>query len=75
MTAEQLLTVEQLAAYLAVPKATVYSWRSRGQGPPAIKVGTLVRYRLGDVDAWIEDHLEPEPTGEDQSIPQRAESR
>lgn len=25
----------------------------KGQGPPFIKVGRLVRYRRSDVDAWL----------------------
>jgi excisionase family DNA binding protein len=31
---DRLLTVQELAAYLAVPVATVYQWRWRGEGPP-----------------------------------------
>lgn len=33
---------------------TLQAWRSRGGGPPFVKVGRLVRYRPQDVEAWIE---------------------
>lgn len=32
---------------------TLQAWRSRGGGPPFIKVGRLVRYDPQDVEAWI----------------------
>lgn len=50
---EELWSVEQLAAYLKVPVATVYSWRSKGYGPVGIRVGRYVRYRASDVEAWL----------------------
>lgn len=51
---QQLMSVEDLAAYLAVPVATVYGWNSRGIGPKRYRVGRHVRYRQADVDAWID---------------------
>ena len=39
---------------LGVPVATVYAWRSRGQGPRGLKIGRHVRYRLSDVEEWVE---------------------
>jgi len=48
-----LMTAEDLAEHLVVPIATLYAWRSRGQGPPAIKVGRWLRYRRSDVEAWL----------------------
>lgn len=50
---EPLLTPEDLAAYLGVPKATVYKWRYEGTGPPACRVGKHLRYRAADVEAWL----------------------
>jgi hypothetical protein len=34
----QLLSVAELADYLAVPPATLYQWRYRGEGPPGFRV-------------------------------------
>lgn len=49
-----LLTVEELAEYLHVPLRTVYGWRSRGCGPPGIRVGRHIRYRGSAVDQWLD---------------------
>ena len=54
---DRLLTVEDLAEYLAVPVATVYASRYRRQGPPGFRVGRYLRFRRGDVDRWISDRL------------------
>lgn len=51
----KLLTVRELADYLQVPPQTVYTWRHRGEGPPAIKVGRRhLRFREEDVQAWLQ---------------------
>jgi excisionase family DNA binding protein len=56
-----MFTIDQAAAYLAIPKATLYTWRTRriGFGPRAVKVGGCLRCRRADLDAWIVEHLEP----------------
>lgn len=55
-----ILTIDEAAQYLAVPKATLYTWRTRrvGFGPRAVKMGGCLRYRRVDLDAWIVEHLE-----------------
>jgi excisionase family DNA binding protein len=55
-----ILTIDQAAAYLSIPKATLYTWRTRrtGFGPPAVKLGGCLRYRRSDLDAWVADHVE-----------------
>jgi len=54
---DQLLTVEDLAAYLEVPVATVYAWRHRRQGPPGFRVGRHLRFRWSDVERWINERI------------------
>lgn len=49
-----LMSVSDLAQYLAVPKATIYQWRYRGRGPKALRVGRYLRFRRSDVDRWLE---------------------
>lgn len=51
---EDLLSPEQLASKLGVPVKTVYTWRQTGYGPPGFRVGRHVRYRVADVEAWLE---------------------
>jgi excisionase family DNA binding protein len=55
-----ILTIDQAAAYLAIPKATLYTWRTRraGFGPRAVKLGGCLRYRRADLDAWVAEHVE-----------------
>ncbi len=50
---DQLLTPQDLAAYLDVPLNTLYRWRHRGGGPAAFRVGKHIRYRRNDVEQWI----------------------
>lgn len=51
---DKLLTLQEVAEYLGVPPATLYQWRYRGEGPSGYKVGRHVRYRVSDVEAWLE---------------------
>jgi excisionase family DNA binding protein len=51
---DPLLTAEECAAYLKIPLQTIYDWRYRGIGPRAYKIGRYLRFRLSDVDAWID---------------------
>lgn len=57
---DPLLTIDQAAEYLAIPKATLYTWRTRrvGFGPRAVKFGGSLRFRRSELDRWIEEHLE-----------------
>lgn len=50
---DKLLTEKDVSAILQVPCPTLQLWRHRGSGPPFVKLGRLVRYRLEDVDAWV----------------------
>lgn len=55
---EPLMTAPDLIAYLGgddITEGTLQHWRSRGGGPPFIKVGHYVRYRLADVNAWLDE--------------------
>jgi excisionase family DNA binding protein len=59
-TLDPLLSVQDLAAYLEVPVATLYAWRYRRQGPTGFKVGRHLRYRKSDVDRWISEKVQDE---------------
>jgi excisionase family DNA binding protein len=50
----RLLTVQQLADLLQVPVKTIYTWRYKGIGPPAVPVGKYLRFRTEDVTAWLD---------------------
>lgn len=51
-----LLTVEQAAEYLAVSCSYLNKLRVRGDGPAFCKLGRGVRYRLSDLEAWVDAH-------------------
>ena len=51
----RLLDVNETAAILGISKSSLYSMRYAGEAPPAIKVGSRLRWRRLDVDEWIED--------------------
>lgn len=52
--AAALMTPAQAAIYLGVEMATLAVWRCTGRYPlPYFKVGRLVRYRKGDLDAFL----------------------
>lgn len=58
---EQLLTPDQVAEALNVPRRWLYKARRYGYGPPAVKVGGLLRYRPSDIDAFIAAGSDPKP--------------
>ena len=51
---EPMLSIEELAEYLGKPVRTIYDWRLSGRGPRAVHVGRSLRYRVCDVQAWLE---------------------
>ena len=55
---EPLIDVQQLAEYLDVPVKTLYAWRYRREGPPAFRVGRHLRYRLSDIQRWIQQRID-----------------
>ncbi len=51
----------ELANYLDLPVNTIYRWNHAGGGPKRLKVGKHVRYRLSDVNRWLEAQADPQP--------------
>jgi hypothetical protein len=49
-----LLNQKLAALYLGVSVRTMEGWRLRGGGPLYSKLGSCVRYRLGDLDAFVD---------------------
>ena len=50
---DRLLTSDQLAALRQCSRSKVEKERLAGEGPPFIKDGFSVRYRLGDYRSWV----------------------
>lgn len=50
----ELLREQEVAAKLGVHLNTMRRMRARGDGPPPVRLGRLVRYRWGDVAEWMD---------------------
>lgn len=49
-----LLTPVQASSTLGLAIQTLADLRYKGRGPQFVKVGRLVRYRLRDLEAWLD---------------------
>lgn len=58
---DEFMDPQGLAQFLRVPLGTVYRWRQHGEGPRGYRVGRHVRYRLSEVEAWLERQADPRP--------------
>lgn len=58
---DPLLSIEDLAAYLGVPVATIYDWRVDGEGPCGIRVGRYLKFTVRDVLTWLSEQRESQP--------------
>ena len=48
-----LLTPQEAAELLRSKDRTLERWRHAGGGPPFVKIGRRVVYRLSDLEAWL----------------------
>ena len=53
-TEKKLLTTPEAATLLGMKPETLEIWRWAGRGPTFYKLGRSVRYKLVDLDAFIE---------------------
>lgn len=51
---DELLTVEELAAWLKIRPRLLYNWAYEGTGPRPLRVGGKLRYRSSDVDELLQ---------------------
>ncbi len=49
-----ILTPQSLADLLGYSLRTVEDWRRKGTGPRYLRIGKHVRYRMSDVESWLE---------------------
>lgn len=65
---EQVLSLSELCEHLHIPAQTLYDLRSQGRGPRGFRVGRELRFRVGEVQAWLarlEDEDEHRHDGHD----------
>jgi excisionase family DNA binding protein len=49
----KFLDEKQLCAELGISPVTTTKWRRKGEGPPFIRVGRLIRYSRAALDEWL----------------------
>jgi excisionase family DNA binding protein len=50
----EVLTIQELATYLKIPKSTLYKLVREGK-IPSQKIGRHWRFRKGAIDRWLEE--------------------
>lgn len=60
---DEILTIDEVAAYLKAGKRTVYRLASSGQ-IPAFKLGGTWRFRRAELDQWIANRIGTAVDGE-----------
>lgn len=61
----ELMTSEEVAAYVRMTPVALFNFRKRGFGGPTyIKLGGRYFYRKADVDAWVDANTHPQPTAQ-----------
>lgn len=53
MDNNRYLNTPQLAEKIGLSPITLEIWRSRGSGPPYIRIGRAIRYDLREVEKWL----------------------
>jgi excisionase family DNA binding protein len=49
-----IVSIDEVARRLDIPKTTLYGWRYKGTGPRGYRVGKHLRYRWSEVLAWLD---------------------
>ena len=53
----EVLKTPEAAAHVGLSKPTLERFRITGEGPRYCKLGGAVRYRIADLDAWLESRV------------------
>lgn len=54
----EILTIEEVAAYLRVSERTVYDWAQKGEIPCG-RLGTVWRFKRSEIENWVSRKLTP----------------
>lgn len=52
---DDVISIDEVARRLSIPKTTLYGWRYKGTGPRSHRIGKHLRYRWSEVLAWLEE--------------------
>jgi predicted DNA-binding transcriptional regulator AlpA len=51
---QTLITPRQLAVRWECSEATLAKWRVNGDGPPFVRLGRKIAYRVADIEMWLD---------------------
>jgi len=51
----RLWSIHEVSDYLGVPVTTIYQWRVRSEGPPAMRMGEHLRFDPQSVVRWAHE--------------------
>lgn len=57
MPDDEIMTLEEVAAYLKVKPQTIYTW-AQEKRIPAAKLGKEWRFKKSIIDAWFNQHFD-----------------
>ena len=57
MPNDEIMTLEEVAAYLKVKPQTIYTW-AQEKKIPAAKLGKEWRFKKSIIDAWFNQHFD-----------------
>ncbi|MBN1481888.1 DNA-binding protein [candidate division KSB1 bacterium] len=55
--ADEIMTIEEVAAYLRLKPQTIYTWAQEGK-IPAAKLGNQWRFKRSVIDRWFNQHID-----------------
>jgi len=73
MTENEIMTLEEVAAYLKLKPQTIYTW-AQEKRIPAAKLGKEWRFKRSIIDRWINQHFDPKFSSLGRSRPTREKS-
>jgi excisionase family DNA binding protein len=62
LASNEILTIDEVAAYLRLTPQTIYKW-AQEKRIPAVKLGKEWRFRRSVIDRWFDDQLLGGDTG------------
>ena len=57
MDSDEIMTLEEVAAYLKVTPQTIYTW-AQEKRIPAAKLGREWRFKRSVIDRWFDHHID-----------------
>lgn len=61
-TPPEILTIDEVAAYLRLTPQTIYKW-AQEKRIPAVKLGKEWRFRRSILDRWLDEQMLSEDSG------------